>query len=785
MASKTSQLIVELLDRVSGPAKQAAGALGRLRGSAEAGGGIQERLNGALARSNASLEAARGGVLDAVGAYYTFKGAVAAPIQAAADFETALEDIGQKAGIPVEKLGALGKQITEVARQTNQAASEVAAGVDAMVGRGASIETALAVADPIGRAATAYRAATEDLAATAMTATDNLKVPAEQMGRAFDVLAQAGKAGAFELADMARYMPDLGARYSSFGESGVDALADLAAAAQVVRKDTGDAGSAATRLGNVLQKVYSPATVKKFADQGIDLMAEMEKAAAKGLTPLEAIAEITNNALGGDLTKLGILFEDAEAQAGLRSLIQHREEYQRIREEALKAQGVVMADYQRRVRTAAGAQARWNAALETLKVTLGSTLVPLMSDLLDRIVPLIARLGDWISANPRLVSGIVSATAGLIAFRGALAALRFVGLLGASGALSMLAAGMSTVGAAALRLGGAARSAIALQTALGAMAGGQTLGVLSKLGIGLRAAVMAVPGVSMLSGAIGAIGAAVATISAPIWGAFAVAAAAIAAAGVAIWKYWDRITATLSGVGQALGEILAPAFEKIRPVLDWFAPLGNVIAAGWESAKAAIASVGEWIGSVFSKEVLSESDKANAKQAGYDFIMSLWEGMKQVMSDLLQWVKDKAAELLAPFAGLGSAIKSILPGSSVTAADNPAGEFSGLEQRAGGGPIRRGTPYIVGEEGPELIVPRSDGFVHTAGETAAMTGGGSRSAPVGGRAAAPRINVAVTVNPGPGMDEEALATKVARKIEDGIANAMRAVQGDVGAEIYG
>jgi TP901 family phage tail tape measure protein len=785
MASKTSQLIVELLDRVSGPAKKAAGALNSLRGTAEAGGGVQARLNGALDRANTSLEAARGGLFDAVGAYYAFRGAVAAPLQAAADFETALEDIAQKAGLPSENLDALGQKITEVARQTNQAASEVAAGVDAMVGRGASIETALAVADPIGRAATAYRAATEDLAATAMTATDNLKVPAEQMGRAFDVLAQAGKAGAFELADMARFMPDLGARYAAFGQEGVGALADLAAAAQVVRKDTGDAGSAATRLGNVLQKTYSPATVKKFADQGIDLISEMEKAAARGLTPLEAIAEITNNALGGDLTKLGILFEDAEAQAGLRSLIQHREEYQRIREEALKAQGVVMKDYQRRVRTAAGAQARWNAALETLKVTLGSTLVPIMSDLLDRIVPLIARLGDWIAANPRLVGGIVAATGALIAFKGALAALRFVGLLGTSGALSLLAAGMSTVGAAAIRMGGAARGAVALQTALGAMAGGQTLGVLSKLGIGLRAAVFAVPGVSALSGAIAAIGAAVATISAPIWGAFALAAAAVAAAGVAIWKYWDRITAVLSGVGQAIGEILAPAFEKIRPVLDWFAPLGDAIAAGWERAKGAIAAVGDWLGSVFSKEVLSEDDKANAKQAGYDFIMSLWEGMKQVMSDLLQWVKDKAAELLAPFAGLGNAIKSILPSSTVTAADNPAGELAGIEGRAVGGPIRKGRPYIVGEEGPELIVPRSDGFVHTAAETAAMTNGGSRPAPGGGRAAAPRISLKIDVHPSPGMDEESLARRVASRIEDGIASALRNVQADTGMETYG
>lgn len=653
MASKTSQLIVELLDRVSGPARKAAGALNGLRGTAEAGSGFQDRLNGSLARVNTRLEEARGGLFDAAGAYFAFRGAVAAPLQAAADFETSLENIGQKAGIPTEKLAALGEQITEISRRTGQAASSIAQGIDVLVGAGADIEVATKVAEPISRAAVAYNAAIEDLAATAMVASQNLRIPADEMGRAFDVLAQAGKEGSFELADMARFFPSLASAYAATGRTGVQGLAELSAAAQVVRRDTGDASTAATRLQNVIQKTYSPATVRKFADQGVDLMAEMEAAARRGLSPLEAIAQITERTLGGDLTGIGSLFEDAEAQAGIRSLITHRREYERVRDEALRAQGVVAEDFARRSRTAAGATMRWQAAMENLRISIGNGLVPALNSLLDRIVPVIASLSDWAVDNPKLVAGIVSATAGLIAFRGALAALRFVGLLGASGALSLLAGGMSTVGAAAMRLGGAARSAIALQTALGAMAGGQTLGVLSKLGIGLRATVFAVPGVSALSGAIAAIGAAVATISAPVWGAFALAAAAVAAVGVTVWKYWGRISAVMSGVGQAIGEILSPALEVIRPVLDWFAPLGDVIAAGWRSAISVIQEVGQWLGSVFEQETLSEDDKAKAKQAGYDFIMSLWNGMKQVMADLLQWVKDKAAELLAPLRGLG------------------------------------------------------------------------------------------------------------------------------------
>jgi hypothetical protein len=43
--------------------------------------------------------------------------------------------------------------------------------------------------------------------------------------------------------------------------------------------------------------------------------------------------------------------------------------------------------------------------------------------------------------------------------------------------------------------------------------------------------------------------------------------------------------------------------------------------------------------------------------------------------------------------------------------------------RATGGPVAGGQPYIVGERGPELIVPQHNGYVIPAGPTAAMMGG--------------------------------------------------------------
>ncbi len=44
--------------------------------------------------------------------------------------------------------------------------------------------------------------------------------------------------------------------------------------------------------------------------------------------------------------------------------------------------------------------------------------------------------------------------------------------------------------------------------------------------------------------------------------------------------------------------------------------------------------------------------------------------------------------------------------------------------RAAGGPVRAGMPYIVGEAGPELFVPKSSGYINSNESMGQMTGGG-------------------------------------------------------------
>jgi hypothetical protein len=63
------------------------------------------------------------------------------------------------------------------------------------------------------------------------------------------------------------------------------------------------------------------------------------------------------------------------------------------------------------------------------------------------------------------------------------------------------------------------------------------------------------------------------------------------------------------------------------------------------------------------------------------------------------------------------------------------GEQGGPGRRAGGGPVTKDTPYLVGENGPELMVPHASGMVISAPKTQQLlsghTGGPAVTAGIG------------------------------------------------------
>lgn len=121
---------------------------------------------------------------------------------------------------------------------------------------------------------------------------------------------------------------------------------------------------------------------------------------------------------------------------------------------------------------------------------------------------------------------------------------------------------------------------------------------------------------------------------------------------------------------------------------------------------------------------------------------------KDVLAPTSGWILDnpalrEIAQLLPdPFTqynprGLMDAIMAVTNRASVDDKGVSKHIFSGKDLivsqlrsiglRAAGGPVDAGKPYLVGEKGPEMIIPRQPGQVMTAQQTAAMASGGGGS----------------------------------------------------------
>lgn len=309
---------------------------------------------------------------------------LATPVISDAQAQEQLTQIGLKANLSRGQLQRMREEINQLAPQVRKTTGELRSGVDFLAASGLDPRAALKMMEPIGKASHAYKAEISDLAQATNAALANLKIPlgpneinrTREAAHMLEIMAVAGNEGNFEIKDMARHFPTLTARLSALNQQGAPAVANLAAALQVAWKATGDADQAANNIDNLLLKINSKETVANFKKFGVDLPAAMQKAYREGKGPLEAIADLTNKATGGDMRKLSHLFGDEQAQTGVLALIQNMKEYRKIRDDTLSqsAQGQIDRDFAKVADDTASRWERVQARWSVLKDTIGENL---------------------------------------------------------------------------------------------------------------------------------------------------------------------------------------------------------------------------------------------------------------------------------------------------------------------------------------------------------------------------------------------------------------------------
>jgi phage-related protein len=160
-------------------------------------------------------------------------------------------------------------------------------------------------------------------------------------------------------------------------------------------------------------------------------------------------------------------------------------------------------------------------------------------------------------------------------------------------------------------------------------------------------------------------------------------------------KAWDAIKQIVSGALDIIRGVIDAGMAAVRGVISaaWDVIKG-LFSGAWDSLKR---SVSDGINSVVG--FFSGIGNAIGNAIG-NLGSALYNKGKDLITGLINGIKSAPGAIM-------DAIKSLIPGGGVVF-DTVK---SVLGFAAAGGPVKDGMPYIVGEEGPELMIPNGSGTI--------------------------------------------------------------------------
>lgn len=436
---------------------------------------------------------------------------------------------------------------------------------------------------------------------------------ATDMGRVGDVLAGTFTRSSTNLRALGDTMKYTGPVAAALGIS----LEEAAAMAGVLANNGLRGSDAGTAMRASLTRLSAPtgAAAKALKELGVSVADSRGK-----LRPLEQILGDLYKATKkyGDTDQISFFKDIAgeEAMVGLQTLVKSvgSGDLQRLIAELKKAQGESASTAKKMSDNLGGDISNLSSAWEGLQIQISDTVNGPLRSLVQWLDETISRVTVWVKANPRLAQtfllvgggvlaltaalGTVSLAAGILIGPLAKLQLGFMVLTGGRGILGTVAA-FRTLGTAAGPIMASMRgwpvvisgiasgfgriSALIPAIRAGLMGAFLSPGAaLTSLGKNLTMLMLRLTGLpalwGMITGAVSVLGGALSFLLSPI----GLIGAAVVAAGLLIWRYWEPVKAFFSGfftgVLQALTSVRS-AFFALAPV---FSALGNGIKAVWE-----------------------------------------------------------------------------------------------------------------------------------------------------------------------------------------------------------
>jgi TP901 family phage tail tape measure protein len=585
-------------------------------------------------------------------------GAVAAigtaSVMQAAKFQTSMTTMANNANLPARAVTAISKAIQTAAIGTDSSANTMAAALAPVAGELARLQggalTAASATQILTAAQNLHEGANIDLATSLKSITDLLLVyhlktsdAASVSDSLFRAQAQLGISGDTLASMMQRLQPRIAG-------SGVS-LNQLLGIVRELEPVVGTGSRAVMTVGTVLQRLLSPSATagKALAALGVHLTDATGKfvgmpAAIDRINAALAHLPPTTAAGSKEISKATLLYDLFGQQANVGA--------QLLKNGAagITANTDALGKYQTAAQAAEKNSATLGDQVETLKAgvstlltAIGGALLPVLQQFTSAMMPILAGVEQWIAANPQLTAVILGVTAA-------------VGALAAAGLI------------------------------LGAVLGG--------------------------------IGVAMGIILSPI----TLIVAAVALLALAWARDFGGIRERVQTVVTAIGPILQSLSLALGDVAKWVTDLFNRIAAnhdvqtafqvGLQAVSTILGDLATVAGNVvtvigqFFTWLINDTPLVSVLQAAVGVLVTafqtLWQAAENVVASIQKMLNlaGSAASAVGKIPGVG------LLGSAAGAAGNVVGGALDLiPHLAAGGMVTSPTLAIVGEAGPEAVVP--------------------------------------------------------------------------------
>lgn len=544
------------------------------------------QMDAAMARSKRIHAAGMNAAAHGAGMAFAGLGALRAemfPIQQAMTFESAMADVKKVVDFDSPaQFAQMGRDVEDLSLRLPMVPADIAKIVAAAGQASIPRKELLAFAEDAAKMGVAFDTTAEDAGQTMATWRTAFRMGQREVVVLADKINYLGNTGPASVQKISEVVNRIGALGEVAGlESGPLAALGATVAGMGIESEvsatgiknmllTLAAGEAATkRQAESLQKIGLNATDMAKAMQ--------DDAGGAILSVLEKLRELPKHEQSATMTALF----GRESVGAIAPLLTNLEllkgNFQKVTD-AQQYAGSMSAEYAARVATSENAlQLLKNSSLVVAQ-SIGQTLLPEFKQLVERTAVVVARITDWIRANPALVATIAKA---------AVAGTALVTVLG-----GLLVAG--GVGAMALTQ---------IHKAVMLLSGGGGFGTLLRqvLAVGGRAFPMLLNVGRMLLVALGGISGPVLAIG-----------AAIAAVAILVWKYWGPIKAFMVGMWEGIVEVLTPISEQLMTALQPLAPV-------WDSISDALAVAWNWVKQLLEPFEATNEQLEGATDAGRSF----------------------------------------------------------------------------------------------------------------------------------------------------------------------